>query len=55
MQKTEDIVMNIIDYNKKIWKEDLIKKLKESEEEIEKGEGIEADVVFKELRQKYGY
>ena len=36
-------------------KEDIIKKLKKSEEEIESGKGIEADAAFKELRQKYGY
>lgn len=30
-------------------------KLKKSEEEIEKGYGIEADIAFKELRQKYEY
>ena len=35
--------------------DDIIKKLKQSEEEIEKGEGIDADEVFKELRQQYGY
>lgn len=35
--------------------EELIKHLKKAEEEMERGEGIEADIVFKELRQKYGY
>lgn len=35
--------------------DDVLKKLKKSEEEIEKGEGIDADEAFKELRQKYGY
>lgn len=34
---------------------DVLKKLKKSEEEIERGEGIDADEAFKELRQKYGY
>lgn len=36
-------------------KKDIIKKLKQSEKEIENGEGTEAEVVFKQLRQKYGY
>lgn len=36
-------------------KEDIIKKLKQSEEEIERGEGIELDEALKELRQKFGY
>ena len=34
---------------------DIITKLQKSEEEIEKGEGIEAEIAFKEWRQKYGY
>ena len=29
--------------------------LKKSEKEIENGEGIDAEVAFKELRHKYGY
>ena len=29
--------------------------LKESEKEIENGEGIDSDVAFRELRLKYGY
>ncbi len=36
-------------------KSDIIEKLKQSEKEIENGEGIDAEVAFKELRQKYGY
>ncbi len=32
------------------------KQIKDLEEkEIENGEGIDADIVFRELRQKYGY
>ena len=49
------VVMSMEEYKKKLMKNDIIKKLKKSEEEIENGEGIESDVVFKELRQKYGY
>ena len=36
-------------------KEDIIKKLKKSEKEIDNGEGIDSDMAFKELRLKYGY
>ena len=36
-------------------KKSLLKKLKESEKEIENGEGIESDIAFKELRHKFGY
>lgn len=34
---------------------DVIQKLKQSEEEIERGEGIPAEVAFRKLREKYGY
>lgn len=53
--KDNVIVMSMEEYKKKNMKEDIINKLKESEEEIENGEGIESDVVFEELRHKYGY
>lgn len=53
--KNNVIVMSMEEYNKKNIKKDIIKKLKKSEDEIEKGEGIESDTAFKELRQKYGY
>ena len=53
--KNEVFVMSMEEYNKRIIKKDLISKLKKSEEEIENGEGIEADEAFRELRQKYGY
>ena len=42
--KNDVIVMSMEEYNKKRIKEDIIKKLKQSEKEIEKGEGIESDV-----------
>lgn len=53
--KNNVIIMSMEEYKKKNMKKDIIKKLKQSEEEIKKGEGIEADIAFKELRQKYGY
>ncbi len=36
-------------------REDIIKKIKKSEKEIDNGEGIDSDMAFKELRLKYGY
>ena len=39
----------------KILGQDIISKLKQAEKEIENGEGIEADIVLKELKQKYEY
>lgn len=53
--KNNVVVMSMEEYNKKNMKKDIIKKLKKSEEEIERGEGVESDIAFKELRQKYGY
>jgi len=59
MQQLANIQSSIKEYRKtlmsKNMRKDIIKKLKKSEEEIEKGEGIEAEIAFKELRQKYGY
>lgn len=34
---------------------EIVEKLKQSEKEIERGEVVSADIVFKELREKYGY
>lgn len=48
----QPIMFHIEDYHQK---EEIIKKLKMSEEEIENGEGIESDIAFKELRQEFGY
>lgn len=47
--------MSMEEYNKKVLRQEIIRALKKSEEEIEKGEGIESDKAFEELRQKYGY
>ena len=37
------------------FEKEIIEKIKLTEEEIKRGEGIDADIVFQELRQKYGY
>ncbi len=47
--------MSMEEYNEKKIKNEIINKLKKSEKEIENGEGIDAEVAFKELRHKYGY
>ena len=49
------VVMSMEEYNKNILRNEIIKALKKSEEEVENGEGIDSDMAFKELRQKYGY
>ena len=39
-------INNEEEYNKNMLRKDIIKALKESEKEIENGEGIDSDVVF---------
>ena len=41
--------------NNEIMKKDIINKLKDSEKEIEKGEGIDMEIAFKEMKLKYEY
>ena len=36
-------------------KSDIIERLQSSEEQIKNGEVIEAETMFKEMREKYGY
>ena len=51
--------IGIKEINEKEYDEDLelniIEKLKKAEEQIKNGEVIDADIVFKEMRKKYGY
>lgn len=53
--KEDVVILSIKEYKNKILKNEIIDKLKKSEEEIREGKGIEADLVFEELRQKYEY
>lgn len=53
--KNKVIVMSMEEYKQKNIKKDMINKLKESEEEIERGEGVESDIAFEELKKKYEY
>lgn len=38
-----------------VMRKEIIEKLKIAEEQIEKGEGLEIDIILKEMRQKFGY
>ena len=49
------IIMSMEEYKRKKIKEDIIKKIKQSELEIERGDVIEAEVMLRELREKYDY
>lgn len=48
-------MMSMEEYRNTILKKDLIWKLKQSEKEIENGEGIDSDTAFRKLRLKYAY
>lgn len=41
--------------NEDVFENNLINKIKKAEEQIKNGEVVSADIVFKELRQKYDY
>ena len=41
-------------YNKMRLEQDIVEKLKKSEQDIERGDVIPADVVFRRIREKYG-
>lgn len=49
------IIMSMAEYNETVLKKEIIEKLKQSEKEIDNGEGIDAEVALAELRQKYEY
>ena len=53
--KEDVIIISLQEYKEKMLKKDIIEKLQKSEEEIKNGKGINADTVFKELRDKYEY
>lgn len=58
LSKSEDdnvIIMSLEEYKNKLLKKDIKKHLKKSEENIKKGKTKKAEVVFKELEEKYGF
>ena len=52
--KSDVVIINLEEY-KKMLENNLIEKLKKAEEQIKNGEVIDADAVFEEMREKYGY
>lgn len=52
--KSDVVIINLEEY-KKMLENNLIEKLKIAEKQIKNGEVIDANVVFKEMREKYGY
>lgn len=53
--KSDLIIISIDEYKKKVFLAELDRKIQEGEEDIKNGRVHEADEVFSELRQKYGY
>ena len=53
--KSDVVIMNLNEYRKIFEEKNLIEKLKKAEEQIKNGEVTDADIVFKEMREKYGY
>ena len=52
--KNDVVIISLDDY-KKYLETNLFEKLKKAEDQIENGEVTDADVVFSEMREKYGY
>lgn len=52
--KQDVVIINLEEY-RKMCELDLIEKLKKAEKQIENGETVDAEVVFKEMREKYEY
>ena len=53
--KEDVIIMSIQEFKKRLFIEELERKLDESEEEIENDKVHNVEDVFKELREQYGY
>lgn len=52
--KADVIMMNVEEF-KRMFEINLVQKLKRAEEQIKNNEVIDADLVFEEMRAKYGY
>ena len=50
-----DVIMMSIEEFKRMFEINLVQRLKKAEEQIKNNEVVDADVVFKEMRAKYGY
>jgi len=52
--KSDVIIISVEEY-KRIFEANLLEKLKKAEKQIEDGEVTDSELVFKEMRAKYGY
>lgn len=53
--KEDVIIMSIKEFKKRLFIEELERRLDEAEDDIENGRVHNAEDVFKELREQYGY
>lgn len=54
-QNKQDLIVISLEEYRKIYQSDLLEKIKKAEEQIKNGEVVDADLVFKEMREKYEY
>ncbi len=54
-QNNNVIIMSMEEYKKKMMENQMEKKLKKAEKQIEEGKTVSADLVFRELEEKYGF
>lgn len=52
--KADVIMMNVEEF-KRMFEINLVQKLKRAEEQIKNNEVVDVDLVFEEMRAKYGY
>lgn len=54
-KKNNVVVMSMEEYKKKMFENDIEKKLLKAEKQIEEGKTVKATEVFKELEELYGF
>ena len=54
-KKDKAMVMSMEEYRKKLFEEQIEKKLTKAEKQIEEGKTVKASEVFKELEAQYGF
>ena len=54
-KKDKAMVMSMEEYRKKLFEEQIEKKILKAEKQIEEGKTVKASEVFKELEAQYGF
>ncbi len=53
--KSDVVIVSLKEYKEKLLELDIIKHLQKSEQDIEEGKTVNAEKLFDELREEYGY